>query len=46
MNFQNFFYCGELYRLDDTKRNAMDVPDFWNQVYHKMFFWEKMADSS
>ena len=38
VNFQDFILSGQPYRLEDTKRNALDISDVWNQVHHIMFW--------
>ena len=34
--FSRFFFCGQQYRLENTKRNASDISDFRNQVHHRI----------
>ena len=32
--FSSLFHCCQRYLLQDTKRNALDISDFRNQVHH------------
>ena len=50
--FSRFFLCGQLYRLEDTKRNAFGLTEFQNQVHYRKFlreylysFWKQPASS-
>ena len=36
--FSRFFIWGQLYRLKDTKRSALDIPVFQTFVDHRTFF--------
>ena len=38
--FSKVFLCDLLYRLEDTKRNVLDISDFRNQFHHRIFFRE------
>ena len=38
--FSILFLCEQRYALGDTKRNALDILDFRNQVYRRMLFRE------
>ena len=37
MNFQDFFFWGQLYRLEDAKRNALDLIEFRNHIDYRKF---------
>ena len=39
-DFSRVFLGGQLCRLEDTKRNALDISDFRNHVHHKTFLRE------
>ena len=41
-----FFLCDKDYRLEDTKRNTLDISDYRNQVHHRMIFREWVTKSS
>ena len=32
-----FFLCGQLYRLEDTERNALNLTEFQNKVHYRKF---------
>ena len=38
--FSRLFLCGQRYRLEDTKSNALNISDFRTQVHDRIFFWE------
>ena len=44
--FLRFFLWCQFYRLEDAKRNALDLTGFRNQVHHWKFLGEQVIDSS
>ena len=45
-NHEFLKFGGQLYRLENAKRNALDLTEFQNQVQYKNFLREQVIDSS